>query len=228
MKLQYLGHSSFIAEIGGKRFAIDPFISPNPNAASIDVGAIRVDYVLLSHGHGDHVADAEAIAKASNATIISNYEVANWYAAKEITTVGMNHGGKFDADGVTIKYVNAVHTSSMPDGSYGGNPGGFVIWTNDHCFYFAGDTALTTDMSLIPMTCPPLQFAILPVGDHFTMGYEDAVIASDLIKCNKIVACHFDTFPPIAIDQAAATKAFQEKGKQLIIPEIGQDVPLAI
>jgi L-ascorbate metabolism protein UlaG (beta-lactamase superfamily) len=111
----------------------------------------------------------------------------------------------------------------MPDGSYGGNPGGFVIWNEDVSFYFAGDTALTLDMKLIPMTCPSLDFAILPIGDNFTMGYEDAILASEFINCKTIVGCHYDTFPVIEIDKRKAIKAFKEAGKTLILPEINKE-----
>ena len=134
----------------------------------------------------------------------------------------MNHGGKWSFDFGTVQYVNAIHSSILPDGSYGGNPGGFVIWNDDVCFYFAGDTALTWDMKLIPMTCPKLDFAILPVGDNFTMSYNDAVLASDFIECNKIVGCHFDTFGYIEIDHDAAKKAFSDKCKELILPSVGE------
>ena len=128
------------------------------------------NYILATHGHGDHVADVESIATRTEATLISNYEVVSWFGAKGVKGHPLNHGGKWNFDFGTVKYVNAIHTSSMPDGSYGGNPGGFVIWNDKTCFYFAGDTALTKDMELIPMTCPKLDFAILPVGDNFTMG----------------------------------------------------------
>jgi L-ascorbate metabolism protein UlaG (beta-lactamase superfamily) len=170
----------------------------------------------------DHVADVEPIAKRTGATIISNYEIVSWYGNKDLKGYPLNHGGKAEFDFGTAKYVNAIHTSGLPDGSYGGNPGGFVIWNDTNCFYFAGDTALTKDMELIPMTCPKLDVAILPIGDNFTMGYEDAIIASDMIQCNKIIGCHYDTFPYIEIDKAAAVKAFADKGKELLLPELGE------
>lgn len=221
MRIQFLGQSAFLVETAGKKLLFDPFISANPKSSHIDINTLEVDYILLSHGHQDHVLDAEAIAKRTGAKIISNYEVVSWYGAKEIQGHPMNHGGKWVFDFGTVKYVNAVHSSMLPDGSYGGNPGGFVIWNEEGCFYFAGDTALTLDMKLIPMTCPKLDFAILPVGDNFTMGYEDATIAADFIDCNNIVACHFDTFGFIEIDHAVAKKAFEDKGKTLILPEVG-------
>ncbi len=222
MTIQFLGQSAFLIETAGKKLLFDPFISENPMSKNIDVDAIEADYILLSHGHFDHVADAEAIAKRTGATIISNYEVVTWYGNKDLKGHPMNHGGKWTFDFGTVKYVNAVHSSMLPDGSYGGNSGGFVIWNEEGCFYFSGDTALTLDMKLIPMTCPKLDFAIMPIGDNFTMGYEDAAIAADFVECDKIVACHFDTFGFIEIDHAKAKKAFEDKGKTLILPEVGK------
>lgn len=226
MKITYYGHSCFGFEMGGKHILIDPFISPNAKAAHIDVEGIPADYILISHGHEDHLADAEAIAKRTGATIVSNFEVAAWFGNKGLNWHPLNHGGKKIFDFGTVKYVNAIHTSSLPDGSNGGDPGGFVISNDSVCFYFAGDTALTMDMKLIPMTCPKLDFAILPIGDNFTMGYEDAVIASDFIECDKIIGCHYDTFGYIEIDTSAAQKTFSAKGKALILPAIGESIDL--
>lgn len=224
MRISYYGHSCFQIEFGGKKLLFDPFISPNAKAAEAGVliEEILPDYILLSHGHADHVADAEAIAKQSGAKIISVFEITEWYAAKGIEGHGMNTGGKYSFEFGTVRLVNAVHSSTLPDGSPAGNPVGFVLSNEaDGCFYFAGDTALTFDMQLIPQISPSLDFAILPIGDNFTMGYEDAILASDFIKCNTIIGAHFDTFPPIVIDKEQAKAAFEEKGKQLFLPEVG-------
>ena len=226
MKLTYLGQNGFSFEMKGKKILSDPFITPNPLAEHINVDDITCEYMLITHGHGDHVADAEAIAKRNAATIISNYEIVQWFGAKEIAGHPLNHGGKWVFDFGTVKYVNAVHSSVLPDGTYGGNPGGFVIWNEDICFYMAGDTALTMDMKLIPMTCPALDFAILPIGDNFTMGVDDAVIASTFIECNKIVGCHYDTFGYIKIDHDEAIKKFKDAGKELILLNVGEAVEL--
>ncbi len=224
MQLTYLGHSAFHLETKGKHLVFDPFISPNPLAAHVNVDEIRADYILISHGHGDHVADAERIAKRNGATIVSNYEIVTWFEAKGLAGHGMNHGGKRQFDFGWVKYVHAAHSSVLPDGTYGGNPGGFVIWNDEVCCYFAGDTGLTMDMKLIPLTCPKLDFAILPIGDNFTMGYEDAATAAGFIECDTIIGCHFDTFPPIEIDHEAAKKAFEAKGKRLLLPPVNQQV----
>lgn len=225
MDITYLGQSSFLIEMNGKTLLFDPMISPNPLAQNIDIDSLKPDYILLSHGHEDHVADAERIALAANSTIVSNFEIYAWYSKKGIASHPMNLGGKWNFDFGTVKYVHGVHSSMLPDGSYGGASGGFVIWDDKGTsFYFAGDTALTLDMKLIPMTCPKLNFAILPIGDNFTMGYDDAVIASEFIECNTIIGCHFDTFGFIKIDHEAAKNAFAKAGKTLIIPEIGQKI----
>lgn len=226
MTIKYLGHSGFLIETSGKTLLFDPMISSNPLAADIDVETLSPDYILLTHGHEDHVADAEQIAKSSNASLITNYEIYSWYQNKGIHGHPMNLGGKFHFDFGTVKYVQAVHSSMLPDGSYGGPSGGFVIWNEEICFYFAGDTALTMDMKLIPQTCPKLDFAILPIGDNFTMGYEDAVIAAEFIECDTIIGCHFDTFGYIKTDKTKAIQHFSDKGKKLIIPEINHNIIL--
>lgn len=226
MKLTYLGQSAFHLYTKGINLIFDPMISSNPLASHIDISALKSEYILLSHGHGDHVADAEALATQNKARIISNYEVVSWYENKGIGGHPMNLGGKFKFDFGTVKYVQAVHSSILPDGSYGGASGGFVIWNEEKSFYFAGDTALTLDMKLIPMVCPTLDFAILPIGDNFTMGYEDAVIAADFIQCDKIIGCHYDTFGYIKIDHEAAISEFKNAGKELILLNIGQSIEL--
>jgi L-ascorbate metabolism protein UlaG (beta-lactamase superfamily) len=222
MQLTYFGHSSFYIEMNGAHLVIDPFISPNEKAAGIDVDAIQASYILVSHGHGDHLADVERIARNNKAVIISNYEIVGWFEQKGLKGHPLNHGGKKAFDFATIKYVYSTHGSMLPDGSYGGNPGGFVVWNDRNCFYFAGDTALSMDMKLIPMTCPKLDFAILPIGDNFTMGYEDAALAADFIECDTIIGCHYDTFGYIVIDHHAAKKAFSDRGKRLLLPAIGE------
>ena len=226
MTITYYGHSSIGVEINGVSFLFDPFISPNEAASAINIEKIPADYILISHGHQDHLYDAEAIAKRTGAPIISNYEIVTWYEKKELKGVPMNYGGKIRYDWGSVKYVHAIHSSSFADGSYAGNPGGYVIEMGDHCFYFAGDTGLTMDMKLIPLTCPKLDFAVLPIGDLFTMGVEEAIHASDFIECDKIIGCHYDTFELIKIDQAAAIKAFADNGKELHLLKIGASIGL--
>lgn len=226
MTLTYLGQSSFQLVFNGVNLIFDPMITPNELASQINVEELECDYLMLSHGHGDHVADAEAIARRTGATIISNYEIVSWYEKKGLKGHPMNLGGKWKFDFGTVKYVNAVHSSMLPDGSYGGASGGFIIWDEQKSFYFAGDTALTYDLKLIPLTCPTLSVAILPIGDNFTMGYEDAVIASDFIQCDKIIGCHYDTFGYIKLDHDVAISEFKNAGKELILLNIGQTIEL--
>lgn len=222
MNITFYGQASFQIEFNNKFLVFDPFITPNEKAKHIDVDAIKADYILLSHAHQDHIVDVEKIVGNTNAKIIAGFEVATHYESKGHQHHPMNPGGKWNFDFGTVKLTNAIHSSSFPDGSYGGYPVGFVIYGDSGSFYFAGDTALTMDMKLIPMTCPKLDFAILPIGDNFTMGYEDAVIASQFIECDTIVGCHYDTFGFIEIDHDKARKAFAEAGKKLILPEIGK------
>ena len=226
MRITFYGHACIATETKGKRLIFDPFISPNEMAAHIEVDSIKADYVLLTHAHGDHIADAESIAKRNDSTIISNFEIVTHYGNKGFKGHPLAHGGKAKFDFGTAKYVNAIHTSSFPDGSYGGQPGGFVVWNEETCFYHAGDTALTIDMKLIPQTCPALQFAILPTGDNFTMGYEDAVIAAEFLKVDKVIGIHYDTFGYIKLDHEAAKKAFADSGKELILLSIGESIDL--
>ena len=220
MVLHYYGHSCFLVEMAEKRLLFDPFILGNPLAKEVDIEAIKPDYIFLSHGHGDHVGDVLQLAATSNAPVIGAFEVVSWLENRGMTGYHMNIGGKRKFDFGTVKMVQAIHSSMLPDGSYGANPSGFVIYNEESCFYFAGDTALTMDMKLIPMTCPALDFAILPIGDNFTMGYEDALIASDFIQCSTIIACHFDSFPMIQIDHEKVKSVFQLSQKRMIIPKI--------
>ncbi len=230
MKLSYYGHSCFIAEFGGKRLLFDPFFSSNPLAkgAGLKAEEVEADYILVSHGHFDHTEDLLSIAQRTGAKVVCNWEIHAWLQAKGISnTHPMNTGGKWTFDFGTVKCVVAQHSSSFPDGTYAGNPLGFVVSnTEQGAFYFAGDTALTLDMQLLPRIAPMLDFAILPIGDNFTMSYEDAAIASDFIGCNKIIGAHFDTFGYIVIDHKAAKQHFDAQAKELILPAVGETMEL--
>ena len=224
MQLTYYGHSCFMTEVKGKKLLFDPFITPNELAKNININDIEADYILLSHGHADHVADAEAIAKSTGATIIAGYEVAVWFAGKGISTYHpMNIGGNRVFDFGTVKCVNAVHSSNMPDGSYGGNPMGFIIMSDEKNFYYSGDTALTLDMQLIPMFAK-IDFSVMPIGDNFTMGIKDAVEAAKMVGCNTIIGVHYDTFGYIKIDQAKAKDICKNNGIELLLPAIGETI----
>ena len=225
MKITFYGHASLGIEVGGKNIIVDPFITGNPLASSIDINSLKADYILLTHAHGDHVLDVEAIANRTQATIVSNAEIASYYAKLGFQAHPMNHGGSWNFDFGKVKYVNAVHSSSFPDGSNGGNPGGFVIEGEHKNIYIAGDTALTMDMKLIPLRTK-LDLAILPIGNNFTMDIEDAIIASDFLECDKILGYHFDTFGYIEIDHEESIKKFFDKGKDLMLLQIGESIEL--
>ena len=226
MKITYLGHSTLSIETKDKTLLIDPFITGNELAKDIDINKLQADYILITHAHQDHILDVEAIAKRTDAKIISNYEIVTYFGAKGIEGHPMNHGGKWTFDFGTVHYTNAVHSSSFPDGTYGGQPGGFVIETSHHRLYIAGDTALTYDMKLIPDTIGELDLAILPIGDNFTMGIDEAIKASKFLSCNKVLGVHFDTFGYIEIDHEAAKRKFFEKDKDLMLLEIGESLEL--
>lgn len=227
MNFTYYGHACFSIEIDGKHLLFDPFISPNDLAKDINVDEIKADYILISHGHEDHIADAVRIAKNTGAKVIANYEIYLWLEKQGVERIHpMNHGGAWDFSFGKVKMVNAVHSSMLPDGSYGGNPAGFVITSSEGNFYYAGDTALTMDMKLIPMTSEDLHFCILPIGDNFTMGVRDAIIAADFVNCDRVIGVHYDTFGYIEIDHAKAIELFDKNGKELILLEIGKTIEL--
>jgi L-ascorbate metabolism protein UlaG (beta-lactamase superfamily) len=224
MKLTFYGHACWGVEVNGAKLLFDPFITPNELASHIDINSIEADYIFITHGHEDHVADVEAIAKRTGAKVVSNFEIVNWFAAKGIENIHpMNIGGKWNFDFGTVTYFTAQHSSSMPDGSYGGNPGSFIVETPEGNFYHPGDTGLMEDMKLIPKFTK-LNFALLPIGDNFTMGIREAVVAAGYIECDNIFAMHYDTFGFIVVDKDEAKQAFEKAGKKLTFVEIGQTV----
>lgn len=225
MKITFYGHACVGIQINDIHILIDPFISANPKAAHIDVDALAADYILLTHAHQDHILDVERIAKRTNAVIVSNYEIATHYGEKGFQYHPMNHGGSRDFEFGKLKYVVAHHTSAFPDGSYGGQPGGFVLESEHKNIYIAGDTALTYDMKLIPLRTK-LDLAVLPIGSNFTMDVDDAVIAAEFLECDKILGYHYDTFGYIEIDHPQAIKKFFDKGKDLMLLEIGESIEL--
>jgi len=226
MKITFYGQNSLGIEVAGKHLLVDPFISGNPlSKDKIDTDTLKADYILLTHAHQDHTLDAEAIARRTGATIVSNYEIAMYYQEKGMEVHPMNHGGNWKFDFGNLKYVNAIHTSTFPDGANGGQPGGFVIEGEHKNIYIAGDTALTMDMKLIPMATK-LDLAILPIGDNFTMGVDDAIIASDFVECDKVLGVHYDTFGFIEIDHDVAKRKFYDADKDLMLLEIGESIEL--
>nr|MBC7613039.1 metal-dependent hydrolase [Pseudopedobacter sp.] len=227
MKVNYLGHSTFLFEISGKKILIDPFIAPNELASHIKVDEISCDYILISHGHGDHVADLVTIAKRTGAKVVSSFEIIDWCAKQGIENGHpMNLGGSWKFDFGTVKMVYASHSNSLPDGTYGGTAAGFIIKAEGKTIYYAGDTSLNQEMKLTG-ELNNIDFAFLPIGDNFTMGIDDAVIAADFIKCKNIIGMHFDTFGYIKIDHELAKKAFADAGLNLHLLEITDDAAKA-
>ncbi|EHQ27994.1 metal-dependent hydrolase [Mucilaginibacter paludis] len=225
MKATYYGQSCLELEIDGVKLLFDPFITHNQLAKDIDVNSLKPDYILVSHGHGDHTADLLTVQKNSGAKVICIAEIAAWLGNKGVDNVhGMNIGGGFNFDFGRVKMVNAVHSSSMPDGSYGGNPAGFVIYAEGKKIYFAGDTALTYDMKLL--ADENLDWAILPIGDNYTMGVDDAIRATQFFNCKNVVGVHYDSFPVIKIDKEEAKEKFIKAGLVLRLPAVGESVLL--
>ena len=226
MKVSYYGHSCFSAWVGDRRILFDPFVTGNPRASGVDVDAIKADLICVSHGHADHIADCTRIALRTGAKVVTNWEIAQWLTAKGVgNTHGMNTGGEWDFGFARVKAVSAIHSSSLPDGAYGGNPMGFTVKTSEKSFYYSGDTALTMDMQLVPSFVKP-DFLLLPIGDNFTMGYEDAARAAHMIACRTVVGLHYGTFPPIDIDVEVARRHFERNGLDLLLPEIGSTIDI--
>jgi len=224
-QVTYLGHSCFLVETGGVKILFDPFITPNELAKEIKLDSISCDYIFLSHGHQDHIADVEYFAVKPGCTTVGSFEICTWLEKKGIkNTHSMNLGGEWDFGFGTVKMVYAAHSNSLPDGTYGGTAAGYVIKTKDICLYYAGDTALTNEMKLIPTRFKP-DIAFLPIGSNYTMNAEDAAIASEFIECNTIIGMHYDTFGWIKIDHSAAVQTFKNKNTELILMNIGETKP---
>jgi L-ascorbate metabolism protein UlaG (beta-lactamase superfamily) len=227
MKFTYYGHSCFAVETGGKHLLFDPFITPNPLASHVDATQIPADFILQSHGHADHITDCISIAQRSGAKVICSWEIHEWLNRKGVeNTHPMNTGGKWDFEAFTVKCVAAQHSSGLPDGSYGGNPLGFIVHTREGVFYYSGDTALTHDMELIPRWAPELKFAILPIGDNFTMDVADAVECARTINCKTVIGVHYDTFGFIKINHSESIAQFNDAGIKLHLLEIGESMDL--
>ncbi|HZF63353.1 MAG TPA: metal-dependent hydrolase [Chitinophagaceae bacterium] len=226
MKFTYYGHSCFSVVLAGKKVLFDPFITPNELAGSIDVSSIEADFILVSHGHVDHIADCVSIAQRTKATVVCSWEISEWLCRKGVEkTHPMNTGGKWAFDFGTVKCVVAQHSSGLPDGSYGGNPMGFIINSYDKSFYYSGDTALTLDMQLVPRW-GKVDFAIFPIGDNFTMDYSDAIEAARMVNTSSVVAVHYDTFPYIKINHQQVKQAFLSAGINLHMLAVGQTIEL--
>lgn len=223
MKITYFGHACFLIEINQKKILFDPFLSENPWTKNVSLPDFDIDYILVTHGHIDHLGDTVGLAAKSGAKVICNFEIKNWleveYGVKNLHA--MNIGGKFFFDFGLLRMVAAQHSSVLPDGTYGGNPCGFVVESKDGNFYFAGDTGLTSEMKIIP-DLVNLDFSFLPLGDNFTMGVNESIIATQYLKCNKVIGMHFNTFPIIEIDREKTELEFKKAGIEIIFINIGE------
>lgn len=226
MKVTYFGQSCFLLEIEGKKILFDPFITPNELAKHIDVNAIEADFILVSHGHHDHTADLVDIAKRTGALVICSFEIMLWLEKKGVSNCHpMNLGGQRKFDFGNLKMVFAAHSNSLPDGTYGGTAAGYIIETKEKTIYYSGDTALIQEMKLFGDQYR-FDAAFLPIGDNFTMGIDDAIMASKFIKCNHIIGMHYDTFGYIKIDKNEALSKFKDAGLRLELIDIGSSISL--
>jgi L-ascorbate metabolism protein UlaG (beta-lactamase superfamily) len=220
-KLTWLSHASWLIESGDHRILLDPFLTDNPAATLSPADVGDVSHILISHGHYDHVADAAEIAKQTGATIVAIFEIAQWFAAKQSieATIGMNLGGSTDLPIGNVKMIPALHSSDLPDGSYGGNPAGFLLTIEGKRIYFACDTALFSDMKLY---AHGVDVAVLPIGDLFTMGIEDSIAATKLIEPKSVLPTHYNTWPPIEQDAAKwAERIGNETSSAPVVLEVG-------
>jgi L-ascorbate metabolism protein UlaG (beta-lactamase superfamily) len=197
-QVTWFGHNAWSLETAGRTVLIDPFFNDSPTAP-VKADEVQADFILLSHGHGDHLGDTIAINERTGATIITNFEVGEWLKGQgvpENKVIGMNPGGGIQQPFGHAKFTLAHHSSSLPDGSYGGVPGGWLLKLDGARIYFACDTALFLDMKLIGGG--GLDLAVLPIGDLYTMGPDDAIDAIKLLNPRRVAPCHYNTWPPIA------------------------------
>jgi L-ascorbate metabolism protein UlaG (beta-lactamase superfamily) len=222
LKLTYHGHSCFELEADGHRVIVDPFIKGNSHA-KIRPSDVEVEAVLVSHGHGDHVGDALEIARKNKCPVISNFEIANWFGGQGVEVHPMHIGGSHTFPFGRVKLTPAVHGSALPDGTGGGLAAGILFWMGGKCVYYAGDTGIHSDMGLYGRL-NPIDLALLPIGDNFTMGVDDAVEAALLCQAKEAMPIHYDTFPVIAADPKEFVRKLESRGGKGRIAGFGETV----
>lgn len=223
MKLTFLGHAAVRIEAGEHEILIDPFLKENPRAA-LGPDDVSPDYIVLTHGHGDHVGDTVELAERTGATVVSCPEICGWLGERGVESHAMNIGGPYQFPFGSVRFTPAWHSSSLPDGTYGGMPMGVVLEVGARRVYHAGDTALFSDMALIGEL--GLDVALLPIGGNFTMGPECAVRAAKLLRARRVVPIHYDTFPVIRQDaHAFKRKVEEETDSECVVLEPGQALP---
>lgn len=226
LQFQFLGQNCFLITYKNINILTDPFYNMQLEKSSFDITQQKIDYILITHAHADHTADVqEVLEHHPEAILIGQPEVCAYFSHEKF--IDLNFGGSCVVHGLKIAMVPASHTSSFPDGRYGGEPAGYVLSSGDHHIYFAGDTGIMSDMALLPQLFGNIAAAVLPVGGHYTMDASQAAFAAaELIKTQKVVGCHFDTFPPISIDHGEALEAFNKRNIECILPAVGQIIQL--
>ena len=223
MKIKFLGQNCFLFTYNGKNILSDPFYNFQKEKSGFDINSQKIDYVLITHAHGDHIADVkELLDTHPEATLIGQPEICGYF--KHPNSIDINFGGSAKFDDLKISMVPASHTSSFPDGTYGGEPCGYMFRFQGKNIYFAGDTGIMADMEIFPRLFGNIDLAILPVGSHYTMCARKASFAAaELLNTKKVIGCHFDTFPPIKINHEEAKELFAERNIDFALPQLGEE-----
>ncbi|HMU07270.1 MAG TPA: metal-dependent hydrolase [Kaistella sp.] len=223
MKIKFLGQNCFLFTYNGKNILSDPFYNFQKEKSGFDINSQKIDYVLITHAHGDHIADVKELLETHpEATLIGQPEICGYF--KHPNSIDINFGGSAKFDDLKISMVPASHTSSFPDGTYGGEPCGYMFRFQGKNIYFAGDTGIMADMEIFPRLFGNIDLAILPVGSHYTMCARKASFAAaELLNTKKVIGCHFDTFPPIKINHEEAKELFAERNIDFALPQLGEE-----
>ena len=223
MKIKFLGQNCFLFTYKGKNLLSDPFYNYQIEKSQFDITAQIIDYVLITHAHGDHIADVkEVLQYYPDASVIGQPEICGYFG--HANSIDINFGGSAKIDDLKISMVPASHTSSFPDGTYGGEPCGYIFRFPGKNIYFAGDTGVMADMEMFPKLFGNIDLAILPVGSHYTMCARKASFAAaELLKTKRVIGCHFDTFPPIEINHEEAHQLFSDRNIKFSLPKLGED-----